>query len=112
MPLNEMSWLISQLITDDEPWFSSNLHDYSMLCNGTFGQMMVQTLEFVQVQSRGIGMTFLVSDYLNLSMKKSLDGCLAYVGSFVISLEHQKICLGLVLNAFERQMGLLVEQNE
>ena len=80
MPLNEMSWLISELITDDEPWFSSNLHDYSLLCDETFGQMMVQTLEFVQVQSRGIGMTFLVSDYLNLSIKNLSMGALPMLG--------------------------------
>ena len=41
MPLREMSQLISQPIADDEPWFSSNLHDYILLPDGSFGQVVI-----------------------------------------------------------------------
>jgi hypothetical protein len=51
-----------------------------LLCDGTFGQMVVQTLEFVKVQSREIARTFLVSDYLNLAIKNLSMGALPMLG--------------------------------
>ena len=111
MPLGEMSQLISQPIAEDEPWFPSNLHDYILLPDGSFGQVVIQTPEFVQIKSREMIRTFLVSDYLNLGIKNLSMGAFACVGSFGISLEHQEICLDLVPNAFERSVGLFIDQN-
>lgn len=111
MPLGEMSQLISQPIAEDEPWFPSNLHDYILLPDGSFGQVVIQTPEFVQVKSREMIRTFLVSDYLNLGIKNLSMGAFACVGNFGISLEHQEICLDLVPNAFERSVGLFIDQN-
>jgi len=111
MPLGEMSQLISQPIAEDEPWFPSNLHDYILLPDGSFGQVVIQTPEFVQVKSREMIRTFLVSDYLNLAIKNLSMGAFACVGSFGISLEHQEICLDLIPNAFERSIGLFIDQN-
>jgi len=111
MPLGEMSQLISQPIAEDEPWFPSNLHDYILLPDGSFGQVVIQTPEFVQVKSREMIRTFLVSDYLNLGIKNLSMGTFACVGNFGISLEHQEICLDLVPNAFERSIGLFIDQN-
>ncbi len=111
MPLNEMSQLISQPIADDEPWFPSNLNDYILLPDGSFGQVVIQTPEFVQIKSREMIRTYLVSDYLNLAIKNLSMGAFACVGSFGISLEHQEICLDLVPNAFERSIGLFIDQN-
>ena len=111
MPLGEMSKLISQPIAEDEPWFPSNLHDYILLPDGSFGQVVIQTPEFVQIKSREMIRTFLVSDYLNLGIKNLSMGAFACVGNFGISLEHQEICLDLVPNAFERSVGLFIDQN-
>ncbi|MGA0087710.1 MAG: hypothetical protein ACO3LK_10140, partial [bacterium] len=111
MPLSEMSQLISQPIADDEPWFPSNLHDYILLPDGSFGQVVIQTPEFVQIKSREMIRTYLVSDYLNLAIKNLSMGAFACVESFGISLEHQEICLDLVPNAFERSIGLFIDQN-
>ena len=111
MPLGEMSQLISQPIAEDEPWFPSNLHDYILLPDGSFGQVVIQTPEFVQIKSREMIRTFLVSDYLNLGIKNLSMGAFACVGNFGISLEHQEICLDLVPNAFERSVGLFIDQN-
>lgn len=111
MPLGEMSQLISQPIAEDEPWFPSNLHDYILLPDGSFGQVVIQTPEFVQIKSREMIRTFLVSDYLNLGIKNLSLGAFACVGNFGISLEHQEICLDLVPNAFERSVGLFIDQN-
>ncbi|MDG2198220.1 MAG: hypothetical protein P8O70_15335 [SAR324 cluster bacterium] len=111
MPLSEMSQLISQPIANDEPWFSSNLNDYILLPDGTFGQVVIQTPEFVQIKSREMIRTFLVSDYLSLAIKNLSMGAFACVGSFGISLEHQEICLDLVPSAFEKSIGLFIDQN-
>ena len=77
MPLREMSQLISQPIADDEPWFPSNLHDYILLPDGSFGQVVIQTPEFVQIKSREMIRTYLVSDYLNLAVKNLSMGSFA-----------------------------------
>ena len=112
MPLREMSQLISQPIADDEPWFPSNLHDYILLPDGSFGQVVIQTPEFVQIKSREMIRTYLVSDYLNLAVKNLSMGSFACVGNFGLSLEHQKICLDTVPKAFEGAIKSNFERNE
>ena len=112
MPLREMSQLISQPIADDEPWFPSNLHDYILLPDGSFGQVVIQTPEFVQIKSREMIRTYLVSDYLNLAVKNLSMGSFACVGNFGLSLEHQEICLDMVPKAFERAIKSNFERNE
>ena len=110
MPLSEMSQLISQPIAENEPWFPSNLHDYILLPDGSFGQVIIQTPEFVQVKTREMIRTFLVNDYLNLGIKNLSMGAFACVGNFGISLEHQEICLDLVPNTFQRSIWLFIDQ--
>ena len=112
MPLREMSQLISQPIADDEPWFPSNLHDYILLPDGSFGQVVIQTPEFVQIKSREMIRTYLVSDYLNLAVKNLSVGSFACVGNFGLSLEHQEICLKTVPKAFEMAIKSNFERNE
>ncbi|MEL0276448.1 MAG: hypothetical protein VXB67_02260 [Deltaproteobacteria bacterium] len=112
MPLREMSQLISQPIADDEPWFPSNLHDYILLPDGSFGQVVIQTPEFVQIKSREMIRTYLVSDYLNLAVKNLSMGSFACVCNFGLSLEHQEICLDTVPKAFEGAIKNYIERNE
>ena len=112
MPLREMSQLISQPIAEDEPWFPSNLHDYILLPDGSFGQVVIQTPEFVQIKSREMIRTYLVSDYLNLAVKNLSIGTFACVGNFGLSLEHQAICLDTVPKAFEVAIKSNFERNE
>ena len=112
MPLREMSQLISQPIADNEPWFPSNLHDYILLPDGSFGQVVIQTPEFVQIKSREMIRTYLVSDYLNLAVKNLSMGSFACVGNFGLSLEHQEICLDMVPKAFEGAIKSNFERNE
>ena len=112
MPLREMSQLISQPIADDEPWFPSNLHDYILLPDGSFGQVVIQTPEFVQIKSREMIRTYLVSDYLNLAVKNLSIGSFACVGNFGLSLKHQEICLDTVPKAFEGAIKSNFERNE
>ena len=112
MPLREMSQLISQPIADNEPWFPSNLHDYILLPDGSFGQVVIQTPEFVQIKSREMIRTYLVSDYLNLAVKNLSMGTFACVGNFGLSLEHQAICLDKVPKAFEVAIKSNFERNE
>ena len=112
MPLREMSQLISQPIAEDEPWFPSNLHDYILLPDGSFGQVVIQTPEFVQIKSREMIRTYLVSDYLNLAVKNLSMGTFACVGNFGLSLEHQEICLDTVPKAFEVAIKSNFERNE
>ena len=112
MPLREMSQLISQPIADDEPWFPSNLHDYILLPDGSFGQVVIQTPEFVQIKSREMIRTYLVSDYLNLAVKNLSMGSFACVVNFGLSLEHQEICLDTVPKAFEGAIKNFIDRND
>ena len=112
MPLREMSQLISQPIADDEPWFPSNLHDYILLPDGSFGQVVIQTPEFVQIKSREMIRTYLVSDYLNLAVKKLSVAAFACVDDFALSLEHRENCFNTVSKAFELAIKSNFERNE
>jgi hypothetical protein len=114
-----MRQLISQPIAENEPWFPSNLHDYVLLPDGMFGQVVIQTPEFVQIKSGGMIRTFLIGDFLNLGIKNLSMGSFACVENFGLSLEHQRICLDQVPGAFsdaikekveELQLGVFLEE--
>ena len=102
MPLREMAQLISQPIAKDEPWFPTNKDDFILLPDGMFGQVVIQTPEFVQIKSGGIIRTFLVSDFLSLGVRNLSMGSFVCVENFGVSLEHQKICLDQVPEAFSK----------
>lgn len=67
VPLTELSRLSSRPYHKDEPWFASKVGDYVKLNDGTYGCVIRQTPEQVQLQFGGI--------IFNYSCAKFVDQC-------------------------------------
>jgi small-conductance mechanosensitive channel len=93
LPLSEMAGLISRPYSDAEVWFPSRVDDYVLLSDGTFGQVVAQTPEVVQLLALGSVRTFSTSAYLGLSPRNLSSGQFGVSQTFGVDYALQAICL-------------------
>ena len=67
LPLGELLGLHSRPFHKDEPWFPCQEDDFVLLSDGTYGKILMQTPETVQIQTLISHKTYLTSDFLQLS---------------------------------------------
>ena len=110
VPLGVMGELNSQPVGKNELMFPTNLNDYVLFSDGRFGQVIMQTPEFVQVQLRTMVCTFLVADFLSSApLNLSIKG-FAFVSHFGVAEDHQQIGLDEIPNAFEQSIRQELEK--
>lgn len=64
IPVRRLVDHYSRTFDSGEPWFPTRVGDYVMLDDNTFGQVLVQSPESVQLQVFGAVKTYCVADYL------------------------------------------------
>ena len=64
IPVRRLVEYYSRAFDADEPWFPTRTGDFIMLDDNTFGQVLVQSPECVQLQVQGARKTYGVSDFL------------------------------------------------
>ncbi|MBX2858155.1 MAG: hypothetical protein KTR17_05795 [Cellvibrionaceae bacterium] len=65
LPTREMLKLVSRRWSRNEPWFPSKPNDFLLLADGTYGKVLLQTPECVQVAVEGGALkTYPVADFL------------------------------------------------
>lgn len=89
LPLTEMTQLVSRRHADDEPWFPSRESDFVLLDDGTFGRVLAQTPESVQVLSAGAVKTYPVQAYLEQKPKNLSQQNFVIAFKFGLDYEHQ-----------------------
>lgn len=68
VPLRDLLDLNSRTFDADEPWFPCGLNEWVILSDGTWGEVVSQTAEMVQLAPRGGGrITYPTPDFLSLS---------------------------------------------
>lgn len=101
LPLSEMAGMISRPDDPQEPWFPTRKDDFVMLNDGTFGQILLQTPEIVQLKHVGSVRTFAIGDFLASSPRNLSRNGFGFVVIFGIDYQHQEICLDIVPGIFE-----------
>ncbi len=75
LPLRQMAALVSRRFDEDEPWFPSKVEDWVALDDGTFGKVILQSPEQVQlVMLGGSRKTYRVGSYLDKNPRNLSTG--------------------------------------
>lgn len=93
VPLADLASKISRPDTPEEPWFPTRKDDFVMLSDGTFGQVLLQTPEVVQIRQTGSVRTFSTSSFLGASPRNLTRNGFGISATFGIDYQHQAICL-------------------
>lgn len=108
LPLAEMSNLVSRPYRQDEPWFPTKVGDFVILADGTFGQVLRQTPEMVQLKALSSPRTYATTDFL-ASQPRNLSHGFGVAASFGIDYQHQPICTdevpGILHEAISRALA-------
>ncbi len=101
VPLSDLASQISRPDDPEEPWFPTRKDDYVMLSDGTYGQVLLQTPEVVQVKHVGSVRTFSTGSFLGASPRNLTRDGFGYAVTFGIDYQHQAICLEEVPGIFD-----------
>lgn len=89
LPLTELQNLVSRQDDEQEPWFPSRLYDYVVLNDGTYGCVLLQTPEIVQLKVLGSLSTYSTRSFVDMSPRNlSLNG-FSVVTRFGIDYRYQ-----------------------
>lgn len=89
--IKDLAQLRSRPPFENEPWFPSKRGDWVLLADGTFGMVVAQTPDMVQLQLRGGAYKFFkVEDYLAKSPVNLSNG-FRISASFGVDYQHQAI---------------------
>lgn len=102
IPVRRLVELYSRAFDADEPWFPTRTGDFIMLDDNTFGQVLVQSPECVQLQVQGARKTYGVSDFLARNPRDlTLQGFTVAV-TFGLDYAHQGGVTGEIQAKLER----------
>lgn len=101
VPLGDLSSQISRPDDPEEPWFPTRKDDFVMLSDGTYGQVLLQTPEVVQIRQTGSVRTYSTGSFLGSSPRNLTRTGFGISASFGIDYQHQAICLDDVPGIFD-----------
>jgi len=105
LPLRELTPLISRVANEREPWFPTREEDYVLLGDETYGQVVLQTPETVQLRIANAIKTFSTTSFIEQSPKNlSLEG-FSVVLSFGFDYQHQAEVTGPLRDEFEKALA-------
>jgi hypothetical protein len=100
LPLSSLSGMISRPRLD-ETWFPTQTDDYILMPDGSYAQVLQQTIEMVRLKIAGKSVQYASTDFLNLSVQNlSRDG-FGIIVVFGIDYQHQAIALDQVPARFK-----------
>lgn len=101
VPLGDLANQISRPDDPEEPWFPTRKDDFVMLSDGTYGQVLLQTPEVVQLKHVGSVRTFSTGSFLGASPRNLTRNGFGFAVTFGIDYQHQAICLDDVPGIFD-----------
>ncbi len=105
LPVSALTSLISRRYDDDEPWFPTRENDFVLLSDQSYGRVVLQTPEVVQMRVAGAVKTYAVGAFLGSNPQNlSLDG-FAVAVRFGIDYQHQSAVNDEIRKQFEDYLG-------
>ncbi len=94
LPLKALTELNSRSYDATEPWFPTRENDYVLLSDQTYGRVVLQTPEMVQLQALGSNKTYPVAAFLSSNPRNLSQHGFAIVVRFGIDYQHQALVTG------------------
>jgi small-conductance mechanosensitive channel len=109
LPLHDMNEFTSRH-AGDEPWFPCQPDDYILLADGSYGRVLQQTIEQVEIMVRDARVQIRTSDFLGQNIRNlSRDG-FGIACTFGVDYRHQAICLDTMPAIFRESIISRFEQ--
>lgn len=110
LPLRELTNLVSRVANEREPWFPTRENDYVVLGDDSYGQVILQTPETVQLRVATAVRSFPTATFLGQTpINLSLEG-FAVVLRFGVDYQHQADVTGTIRETLERELLAGVKQ--
>jgi len=109
LPLRAMNELTSRPASQ-EPWFPCQPGDYLLLANGSFGRVLRQTIEIVEIAVRDTRVQTPTKDFLTQNVHNLSGDGFGIASTFGIDYQHQAICLDSVPGLLQKAIFARFEQ--
>lgn len=103
-PIKELTDIKSRPFHHDEPWFPCSQNDFVMLADGTFGKVILQTPEIVQLElAASCIKTYITEEFLRQSPKNMSKGFRITI-TFGIDYQYQAISTQEIPEIFSKSI--------
>ena len=109
VPLHAMNDFTSRQ-ANEEPWFPCQPGDYLLLADGSFGKVVRQSVEVVEVLIRDAISRFVTRSFLEQNIRNLSQEGFGIAATFGIDYAHQEICLDNVSSLFREAIIARFEQ--
>jgi small-conductance mechanosensitive channel len=109
LPLRAMNALASRP-AGQEPWFPCQPEDYVLLANGSFGRVLRQTIELVELAVLDSRVQIRSQDFLGQNVRNLSREGFGIACTFGIDYQHQAICLDTVPGLFREAINVRFER--
>jgi len=109
LPLHDMNALASRPASQ-ESWFPCQPGDFILLADGSFGKVLRQTIELVEVAVRDSKVQIRSKDFLGQNVRNLSSEGFGVACTFGIDYQHQAICLDTVPGRFREAIIARFEQ--
>ena len=111
LPLSTLAEMISRPGID-EPWFPTRNGDYLLLADGSYAQVLQQTVETVQLRIAGKTVQYASADFLQMSVQNLSQDGFGVIEVFGIDYQHQAISLNRVPERLKSGLQSAFDQSE
>lgn len=109
LPLHAMNDFTSRPV-GDEPWFPCRTDDYILLADGSFGKVLRQTIELVEILIRDARVQIRTKDFLGQNIRNLSQEGFGIASTFGIDYQHQANCLDKIPARFREAIITRLEQ--
>lgn len=109
VPLAALDGMVSRPVKD-EPWFPTRAGDCVLLADGTFGQVISQSIEFVQLRVMNSIVNFPTAAFLTQGVHNLSEAGFGISVTFGIDYRHQQIALDVVPEAFRSAVSAALDE--
>jgi len=109
LPLHAMNEFTSRH-AGEEPWFPCRPGDFILLADGSFGKVLRQSIELVEILVRDTRMQIRTRDFLAQNIRNLTQEGFGIAGTFGIDYQHQAFCLDKVPALFREAIITRFEQ--
>lgn len=112
LPVREIETLISRRFDEKEPWFPSREEDFVVLDDDTFGRVVMQTPEVVQLRVAGAIRSYPTDTFLSKCPQNLSQDGFAAVLKFGVDYEHQATITTDIRQQLEATVGARLREHE
>jgi len=110
IPIRELVNYYSRKYDESEPWFPTRVNDYVILADGTFGRILIQTPEIIQLQVLGAIKTYQTGAFLEQNPRNLSTQGFTLLISFGLDYQHQAQITTTIREQLESDLAVGLRQ--